>query len=520
MTMPGDQKPPQKKIWPPILLLVGLSLWILPAVNLTDPPRFDETGYAILGKSLAEGRGYHEIDKPQAPAHAHFPPGWPMALAVIWSIIPKAVLPATESAHLLTLALWLASIALWHRWYKAVWPDAAWPLCIALYTNWLWIRLAGELRSESLYIALTAGVLALASQQRPKSPRIHALCLGLLVGWCILARQVGVALAAAILLELLWRKEIRSTAIVAGAIGVLVSPWLAWQRATGAATQAQLLANDELARSLIKRLADQALFYTRRLPDSLFGPYVETATVFSRNQALALVLTISAIGFTVVLLTGLKRLLQHPGTRLVALYWSLTLAILLVWPFTEAGRFLIPLVPISLLALLAGGQVWLGWLGWAVSSANPIQENRLAWLLVGLVLPFGAYTWLKNVRADASQADLPYDRACAWVTQHIPESEFIAARHPGDIYWRSGRRADFWPRVNSAEEAAAALKQQGLGFLMVDQGRFVGDTPPGWMTAENLQKRPDLFQLVYLVGDNQAAVRLWRVVAQAVEKNH
>lgn len=495
------------KPWQRPATLVFLTLSILPSVHLAAPPRFDETGYAVLARSLAEGRGYREIDKPQAPRHAHFPPGWPVALAAVWSAVPTGVTTQTQSAHLLTVALWLAALALWYRWYRQACPETAGALFVALAANWLWIRLAGELRSESLFLALSAGVIVLGSTARPKSCTWLDLALGLLAGACILTRQVGVALAGAVVLDRLRRRDFRSAAIVTLTLISCITPWLAWQRATGAANQAQLLVNDELARSLGQRLADQALFYTRRLPDSLFGPYVESATVFSNNQALALAFTASAAGFTLILLTGIRQLWLAPATRLAAMYWSLTMAILLVWPFTEAGRFLIPLVPIGLLGLLAGSQNVLDQFVPKLSN-----KNRVAWLLAGLAVPFGSYTWLKDVRTQATQADQNFDRTCAWISQNIPDKEFIAARHPGDLYWRTGRQADFWPKVNSVEEAAADLQRRSIGYLLIDQGRFVGDTLPDWLKAEHLRKHPDLFQLIDTQGDKEPGNALWRVV--------
>lgn len=499
------------KPWQALATLAFLTLWILPSVHLSAPPRFDETGYAILAKSLTQGRGYHEIDKPQAPAHAHFPPGWPVALAAVWSVVPDWAVPLTKSAHLLTIALWLVSIALWYRWYSLVCPGSAKALFVALCSNWLWIRLAGELRSESLFLSLSAGAILLASAKMPKSCTVQALCLGLLLGSSILARQVGVALAGAILLDLIIRREARSAVITSIPVVALVGPWLAWQRATGAATQAELLVHDELARGFLERLANQALFYTRRLPDSLFGPFVEMATVFSKNQALALVFTLTAACFTVILSIGVRQLLRHPATRPAALYWSLTLGILLVWPFTEAGRFLIPLVPVGLLATLVGSQTVLDQL--IPNFSKTIQhKNRLAWLLVGLALPFGLYTWLKNVRADPTQVDHDFNLTCTWISQNLPIKGFIAARHPGDVYWRTGLHADLWPKASSVEEAAADLQRRSLTYLLIDQGRFVGDTLPDWLKREHLQQHPHLFQLIHTQGIQEPRTTLWRVL--------
>ena len=50
--------------------------------NWTAPPRFDGAGYAVLARGLLGGQGYRAIDHPDRPLHAHFPPGYPIALAL------------------------------------------------------------------------------------------------------------------------------------------------------------------------------------------------------------------------------------------------------------------------------------------------------------------------------------------------------------------------------------------------------------------------------------------------------
>ena len=66
---------------------------------------------------------------------------------------------------------------------------------MALGANWLWIRLAGELRSESLFLAISAAVILVLSKPRPDTESLRALGVGLLISFGILTRQVGVALA-------------------------------------------------------------------------------------------------------------------------------------------------------------------------------------------------------------------------------------------------------------------------------------------------------------------------------------
>ena len=66
--------------------------------------------------------------------------------------------------------------------------------------------------------------------------------------------------------------------------------------------------------------------------------------------------------------------------------------------------------------------------------------------------------------------------------------------------------------MNSVEEAAADLQRRSIGYLLIDQGRFVGDTLPDWLKAEHLRKHPELFQLIDTQSEKEPGNALWRVV--------
>ena len=56
-------------------------------MDIWTVPRFDGAGYAVLGEALATGHGYCEINKPEAPPHDHFPPGYPIVLACFGNLL-------------------------------------------------------------------------------------------------------------------------------------------------------------------------------------------------------------------------------------------------------------------------------------------------------------------------------------------------------------------------------------------------------------------------------------------------
>ena len=80
------------------LIAMVSALAMLGDGDFTAPARYDGAGYAVLARSLAGGTGYRAIDHPDRPRHAHFPPGYPVLLALVWSFTG----PSAVAAHLVS----------------------------------------------------------------------------------------------------------------------------------------------------------------------------------------------------------------------------------------------------------------------------------------------------------------------------------------------------------------------------------------------------------------------------------
>jgi len=49
----------------------------------------DDGIYVVLGKALASGEGYRYLNLPGAPYATHYPPGYPLFLALLWKLSPQ-----------------------------------------------------------------------------------------------------------------------------------------------------------------------------------------------------------------------------------------------------------------------------------------------------------------------------------------------------------------------------------------------------------------------------------------------
>ncbi|MHC5541864.1 glycosyltransferase family 39 protein, partial [Singulisphaera rosea] len=289
MESPGKPPAPRRRRLTTSPLVIGVVIGLLATVSVglntrfASPPRYDGAGYAMLGLGLSQGLGYVELNHPDRPPHAHFPPGYPLLLALLF----RAFGPSTGMIHGLSVVLTVASILVYTRWFRSLYPpETATLLGLALAINWTWGRIGGTIQSEPLYLLLGAMIVTIlpwASRQGPRG----GFVLGSLLASAILTRHVGICLFVAIAIDLAIARRWATLATSTIVVGVLLVPWVFWLEGSGRTTQAGLFSPKDLVTSI----ASEAIFYARRIPDQLVGPVVEVATVFARSPRLSWIST-------------------------------------------------------------------------------------------------------------------------------------------------------------------------------------------------------------------------------------
>jgi hypothetical protein len=438
-----------------VILLVAAA-GLAANMKLDAPPRFDGAGYAVLARSLASGQGFREIDHPDRPRHAHFPPGYPLALAALWQVAGVSA----ASAHLFSAGCTLLAIALTWRWFERLHPPrTAWLLALALACNWRWQRDGGAIQSEPLFLLLTALALLAAEGTARRGGMARGVGLGLILGAAVLTRHVGIGLALACLLRLAWSGRWRAMVAALLTAALVVAPWVVWLVRVGRGTQPQLVPTQGLGWLIL----DQLHFYRRRLPDQIIGPVIEVFTVF--RPELAPPATFAATLATLVIVWGWIRCLRSPRRRLAGLVPAATFPILLVWPFTEAGRFLVPLIPF----VLIGAREGLTALGLRRRLGYPRRWAAIA--LVAASVPYSLYAALSDRAGAQRRLHADFDAACAWIATHGDHPGPVLTRHPGEVFWQTGRAA-----LELDTEDPAVMDEQieryGVAYLIVDAQRY------------------------------------------------
>jgi Dolichyl-phosphate-mannose-protein mannosyltransferase len=427
-------------------------------MNPWGVPRFDGAGYAVLGQALTSGQGYREINQPGAPPHDHFPPGYPFALALLWWFTGRS----TVGVHVFSMLCTIVAVLLGWRWFRTMYPPrTALLLGLALSINWTWGRIGGSIQSEPLFMAWELMAILAAIQATRDGAFGSGILLGIALAASVLTRHVGLCIGGAVVLDLGLRGQWKVLITSAATATVLVLPWAGWLLAVHHHTQLGLLTTH----GLVNRIAEQALFYLQRIPDQITGPFVEVGTVFKRSPAIVVAANLWAALAGGIVIWGWVRSLQIARRRLAGLIGFITLLLLFAWPFTEAGRFLIPLLPMVLVGFTEG-------LAYIIGHVRIRAPRKWAVvILLGASVPYSAYSII-NERAEAQhRIHLDFDAACQWLTVHATRPGPILTRHPGEVFWQTGH-STIEPDSADLVEIDRLIDRLGVTYLLVDDQRY------------------------------------------------
>ncbi|WP_169972649.1 glycosyltransferase family 39 protein [Tautonia rosea] len=484
------------------LLIASVSAaGVISSTSFDEPPRFDGAGYAMLARSMLDGLGYRDIDHPDASPHVHFPPGYPLSLAAVWAMTDRSL----TAAHAFSIACTVTAVVVSWAWFRWLYPArVALLLGLALAMNWTWHRSGGAIRSEPLYMLLQQLAL-LATVAAMRGGAGQGVSVGAWLGSLTLTRLVGAIIGVAIALELLVRRRIKallSTIVVAA---VVVAPW-AWRLvSTPSTTHLDYFPSQ----SVPEVIFGNAWFYMLRIPDALSAPLIEVGTVFVPRAAP--VAGTLAVMVTAVFMIGLVRAFRSSRRRLAGLVVVCNLALLLIWPFTEAGRFLIPLVPPLLVVALEGMTT-------IVRRINPTRlhpRTLAAALLLALATPYSLYAALTG-RAEAERRlQGVVDPAFTWIAESGDRPGPIMTIYPAEAFWFTGRPGLTSLPLKGEPDVAGQIDRYGVAYLVATESRFARalDDPISQFVADH----PDRVELRWSSDDE--TIRVFEVIAPSEDLN-
>lgn len=318
---------------------------------------FNDDGiYLLTAKALAEGQGYVYPHLPGTPPAIHYPPVWPMLLAVVWKIAPA--FPASVGWFKLInpfviAAAAAASVRFGQRQFGLPWWVALGAVIASMLTVPV-LLLTNLLLSEPLFLLLLLPTLLVTERLVREGGVGRALAAAALVALLVLVRTLGGVVLIAGVLLLLRERRWRELLVFAVVTVVLLLPW---QRFVWAASPTF---PDELRGSYGPYLewvidgykAGGVAFFRQVLAANVAATWAMLG-IFMSPLVGGPVRHVSASLATVVFVAGLLVLARRDRAPVTALAFSGYLVAVLSWPFW-VDRFYWVMWPVVLLVALAG----------------------------------------------------------------------------------------------------------------------------------------------------------------------
>jgi hypothetical protein len=355
MTEPEESAGPRaRRLSAALVLAAVVYVALIPREQLLT---FDPTYYLGLAVSLVGGDGYTFLGVP----HTTYPPGLPAMFAPLVAIAG----PSVNAAQIL-IALWAPVVVLAVLAYTRIElpRHTVWLTTVACGSIGFFLLATEQLRSELPYLAVVAWavVLALRAPEGSGRARPGALVLvAALSAAAVLSRTIGIALPLAMLCAWVQRRARRcphgahDALLLAGTLGGLAAAagWFAWTGAHGSNGYVNyLLLKDphdpDLGRvqvaELVPRIAEALVVQLAHVGELLTGVPWLLPTWLSPFSAL----------IAALLVVGLVIELRRERS-VVAWYVMGYGGILLLWPFDEGPRFVVPAIVFVLVLMFRGG---------------------------------------------------------------------------------------------------------------------------------------------------------------------
>lgn len=442
----------------------------------------DDAWYVMLGRALAEGRGYWLVNAPFDHILPGYPPGFPALLSLVFRLRPDFpgnvwLLKSVSIAAMLGVAM--LSYFYLHR-SRNLPRHLAVMSAIGIATTPALVFLAtSTAMSECVFMLAQLGVVVVVHRAIDSSPARGwrlAVLAGLLGVWTVLVRSVGVAVIAAACCAFLQHRQWKRLSAFVVVVALGFGPWLLytrahaptaehreshrgsivygygeqfWMRFAGSASSGRVTVSD-----LPERIGTNLTDIGGRSFVGIFAPIVLRSADESGEEVVFLA---GQLGWTFIGFGGLPATmaisfvlagivvfgyLRTARERLTVAEFlvPISLAITILWPFWSF-RFVLPLTPFVYFYFVRS---------LAISPRVPVARLVLM-TVIGLNV-FDHAGYLLRMRQAPQGTDWistynQVETTLEWMKSHLDGDAVVAATNPALVHLRTGHKTITLDRV-------------------------------------------------------------------------
>ncbi len=467
----------------------------------------DNAGYYILGKALASGQGYTNIQMKEKPPHNHFPPGYPVILATAIRLSSDHVVPLKK----LNGAFFLLSTGLLFLIVYKLSDNIHIAFLTALFSivNYHLLTYSIIMMSEIPFMFFSLLCLYLFIKTDFSKPILKNwifLLLLLLLSFTYYIRSTGLALFVAFLLVLGIQKRWKYlTTLFVGFI-LLALPWYLRNKSLGGNAYMNQLGMKNPYRPelgymgltdwFVRIWTNLTRYIAREIPAAVLN-FVET---IDHMKPLSSKEYLTGILLMAVMIFGLLKIKKH--FKLIFFYLGTYFGILMLWPEVWFGsRFIIPLIPLLSFLVFNGIFEMVGYITRKIFKFKNAARVHMAIVLIGLLSIFSYSKETLSYMKFAAKADYPdayknYFELAKWIRDNAPDSSITSCRKGQLFHLFSGKFVTGFKSTLNTEEQVEYLKSKDVDYVVFDQ---LGYSSTGRYLFPAIKKYPKKFKVIKLI---------------------
>ena len=456
--------PSMHSVWRLVVLACILLVYVF-NVERWHPELFfgqfqDDSIYFSTAKALSDGEGYTLISFPGSPPQTKYPIVYPWLLSHVWKLNPTFPDNLKPAIHLMEFFGCWTLIACFFllRKLSGVGGSAALLLTGLCAFQPVLVRMGGLLMSDMPFTACMLTVLAIGVSTESRTSFWIYLLLGALAGLSVGIRTIGIALVAGIFIALIFKKSFRPALVfifAASTVIVLVMWPTLFHRAVLGSGPSDAPGWDQVAAYYTNYVRFQWTMGVPSLTALLRLMLVNFVALVSTPGTLVIDslgrFSYVAAALCIPIWIGLLRQYRHAEWRFVELTLCLYGCVMLVWPYPQSERFLLPFIPIILAALYCEiyrlGALTITEFRSGSSASQRIPAGVFVCITAYL---FGLTAWNCLFR-DSQEVQIAIvlqlrvlaerKEAYQWIREHTSPSDRVAAWKDAVLYLYTGRQS-------------------------------------------------------------------------------
>jgi hypothetical protein len=450
----------------------------------------DNAQFVVLGQSLAEGKGYKEINRPNPSDHTKYPFGFPVLLALSYHIFHLNYL----GYKIIIFLFSIGALYFLYRWFEGYSLIFLFSFLVMIALNLKILEYSSLILSEGPFLFfVTLGFYLLDKFDKLK--KYQYFILGILSwGIAYYMRSIGIVLFLAFFLYLLLRKKYKLAIVWIFVTTIIITPWQLWTSIHGGASYFKALQMKNPYSPHLGKIGFSEIV-TQRIPTNFKGYFLtfvpETIIPLFKAQKFALKNMLGGI-LTLSVLAGFIFDFWKKWD-LKGWYFLGTIAVLLLWPEVWMGeRFLFGIIPLIIFYFI--------YCVHQLTKKLTSSERKLNSLFSKIIMVFIAILIImqlnfKNPQTQYTHDWINYKKCAIWIKENISSDATIVCRKPFLAYLWIGKKTTSIPATSKKEEVYKRFINEGATHIIFDG--FYWSSTTRRRLGPIIQKNQSDFPVVY-----------------------